>query len=107
MPGAADVADESDVNGNLMAKLRAKGGRLGGTFVDTSPLLLAATGAWSRQPSTAPLADFEPICWRRQTSPHSCFAQSLVCSPSTDSRRLTLNDRTRRRRVGGEREDER
>jgi N-hydroxyarylamine O-acetyltransferase len=39
------------------------------------------------------LDDFEPTCWWYQTSPHSNFLQSLVCSLPTAEGRVTLSGR--------------
>jgi N-hydroxyarylamine O-acetyltransferase len=51
------------------------------------------------------LSDFVPTCWWQQTSPQSHFTQSLMCSLTTESGRVTLSGAKLIHTVDGERRE--
>jgi N-hydroxyarylamine O-acetyltransferase len=52
------------------------------------------------------LSDFVPTCWWQQTSPHSHFTQSLICSRLTDDGRISLSGHRLIRTRNGQRSEE-
>jgi N-hydroxyarylamine O-acetyltransferase len=52
------------------------------------------------------LADFVPTCWYQQTSPHSHFTRSVICSLMTGDGRVSISGRTVIRTSAGARTEQ-
>jgi N-hydroxyarylamine O-acetyltransferase len=58
------------------------------------------------EPRARILSDFVPTCWWQQTSPHSHFTQSVVCSRMTEDGRVSLSGYRLIRTRGSQRDEE-